>query len=266
MQEQSELLGGLLKQIRESKNLSIAQVADRLKLSISKIQALEADDETLMRTDIARGYLRSYARLLEIDDQQLLATHKQLFPQQRADIHVTTEALQKTVKRQRALKKGVRLVSLSAFLLVLCIAAGYLWYVTRATQADSAISNGQENMADSANEPAPLDKDKLVADVTAQSDQQEKSTDLVNQTGPVKQGQIEIKLVFSEQSWTSVRDVQGRSLYNKLAEANSQDVVSGFPPLKLIIGNVNGTKLYAHGKEVNLTQYTENNVAKLNLE
>jgi cytoskeleton protein RodZ len=82
----------------------------------------------------------------------------------------------------------------------------------------------------------------------------------------MQQGQIELKLVFTEQSWTSVRDIEGRSIYNKLAEAGTQDLVYGFPPLKLIVGNVHGTKVYAHGSEISLDKYMQNNVARLNVE
>ena len=266
MQETSEMLGAFLKQSREAKNMTLATVAERLKLSQSKIKALEADDAAIMQSDIARGYLRSYARLLEIDAQQLLDTHARLFPQQRADIHVTTEALQKSVNRQRKVKKTMRLLVFSGSFIVLALCAIYFWSEFIPVSAPEPSAQAQAENQGPGSENNPVDKEQLVAEVSGQTDQPEKSTELANQTGPLKQGQIEIKLVFSEQSWTSVRDAQGKSIYNKLADANTQEVVSGYPPLKLIIGNANGTKLYAHGSEVSLAKYSENNVARLNLE
>jgi len=54
--------------------MSIEDVAAELKLSHFQIQALEDDDwATLPGTTYARGYLRSYARLLGLDAERLLA-------------------------------------------------------------------------------------------------------------------------------------------------------------------------------------------------
>ena len=82
MQEDQASLGSLLRQNRESKKLTQQQVADRLRLSVAKIQALESEQRELMTTDLARGYLRQDARVLQMDEQQLLDLHSQLFPTQ----------------------------------------------------------------------------------------------------------------------------------------------------------------------------------------
>lgn len=266
MQEQSEMLGELLKKTREAKKITIRQVAERLKLSESKINAIEADEPALMQSDIARGYLRSYARLLDLDEQQLLKSHAIMFPSQQADIHVTTEALQKLDSQQRLIKTTMRTMVIGVGLIVLAVGVSYFWYQYAPMSSQSAQTDPNASNQTSAEAPDALDKEALVAEVTGQNDVADKTPELANQTGPVKQGEIEIKLVFTQQSWTSVHDASNKSIYNKLADANSQELVSGNPPLKLVIGNAGGTKLYLRGNEVNLEQYTVNNVARLNLE
>jgi cytoskeleton protein RodZ len=66
--------GRQLRRMREQLGLSIDDVAMELRLSGFQIQALEDDNwDQLPGTTYARGYLRSYARLLGLDGDQLLA-------------------------------------------------------------------------------------------------------------------------------------------------------------------------------------------------
>jgi len=59
----------MLVEARKAKNFSIAEVADGLNLKADVVQALEEDrSEDIPGTTYARGYLRTYARYLSIDD------------------------------------------------------------------------------------------------------------------------------------------------------------------------------------------------------
>ncbi|HSP00745.1 MAG TPA: RodZ domain-containing protein [Thioalkalivibrio sp.] len=65
--------GGDLQRAREAAGLSVDQLASRLHLSVSTIEDLEADDYTrLPQPAYIRGYLRSAARALDIDDAPLV--------------------------------------------------------------------------------------------------------------------------------------------------------------------------------------------------
>ncbi len=59
--------------------VSTREVADALNLPTHVIEALEADDhDRLPPTVFTRGYLRSYARLLELDSDRLLASYPEV--------------------------------------------------------------------------------------------------------------------------------------------------------------------------------------------
>ena len=59
--------------------VSTREVADALNLPVHVIEALEADDyERLPPTVFTRGYLRSYARLLELSPESLLARYPEV--------------------------------------------------------------------------------------------------------------------------------------------------------------------------------------------
>lgn len=61
--------GGLLRIARENKELSIDQVSSQLRISPDQIEGLESDNYKVFPTPVyARAHLRSYARLLGIDE------------------------------------------------------------------------------------------------------------------------------------------------------------------------------------------------------
>ena len=71
--------GAELKAAREGMDVSTREVADALNLPVNVIESLETDDfERLPPTVFTRGYLRSYARLLELSPDSLLARYPEV--------------------------------------------------------------------------------------------------------------------------------------------------------------------------------------------
>ena len=74
MEQAHEGPGAALQAARLARQLSVAQVADRLKLSAAVVAALEANEwDRLPAPVFVRGYIRAYARLMALDDEALLA-------------------------------------------------------------------------------------------------------------------------------------------------------------------------------------------------
>ncbi|HEX5364423.1 MAG TPA: RodZ domain-containing protein [Gallionella sp.] len=68
------LPGAGLREARERLGLSVADAADQTKLAPRQIEALEADDFAhLPEMAFVRGFVRSYAKILQLDPQPLLA-------------------------------------------------------------------------------------------------------------------------------------------------------------------------------------------------
>jgi cytoskeleton protein RodZ len=73
MPARGEAPGSVLGEERLAQNLSVADVARQLKLSIGQVEALEAGDfQRLPGPVFARGFVRNYARLLRLDAEPLL--------------------------------------------------------------------------------------------------------------------------------------------------------------------------------------------------
>jgi cytoskeleton protein RodZ len=70
-------VGEILRAEREARGLSVEEIAERVKYSVRQVEALEHDDaEHLPQGTFLRGFVRSYARVLGMDESRLLeATH-----------------------------------------------------------------------------------------------------------------------------------------------------------------------------------------------
>lgn len=67
-------LGRMLREARERLGLSVADVVDQIKFAPRQIEALEADNYgSLPEPAFLRGFVRSYAKILHLDTQTLLA-------------------------------------------------------------------------------------------------------------------------------------------------------------------------------------------------
>lgn len=70
--------GALLKSAREQAKLSEEDVARELRMTATKVRALEADEYEKLHSDtFIRGYLRTYAKLLNLDPNAILEAYKQ---------------------------------------------------------------------------------------------------------------------------------------------------------------------------------------------
>ena len=65
--------GEKLKRAREALGMTPTDVAAKLKLGARQVEALEAEDFAHLPGDVfTRGFVRNYARLVEVDSEQLI--------------------------------------------------------------------------------------------------------------------------------------------------------------------------------------------------
>lgn len=71
-QELAPGFGRILAEAREAKGISVADVAEKLKLTVRQIEALEAEDFSRLPAAVfVRGFVRNYARLVEVSMDSL---------------------------------------------------------------------------------------------------------------------------------------------------------------------------------------------------
>ena len=140
MTDQQEGPGAELRATRESMDVSAREIADALNLPTHVIEALESDDyEKLPPSVFSRGYLRSYARLLELEPERLLARYPEVTEE--VDV-VTREVPAASLPGGRSLQ-SLAMAAIGAVALIFFL----VWWFSADDEADSpAESNAEEQI------------------------------------------------------------------------------------------------------------------------
>ncbi len=159
--------GETLRQARESKGLSQAEVARKLNLTVSSLNNLETGAfDKLPGHTFARGYIRAYAKLFEMDQAELVLAFDQATGSnsQGSDVH----ALGRIEEPVRLSHNILRIVSL--LLLILVIGGGFFWWQDQTSLrgkdlASLAMEHVEVESADGTTQIHPLDEpeDQAVA-------------------------------------------------------------------------------------------------------
>lgn len=117
--------GNVLKAAREAQGLSIHEVCSQLRLGIKQIQAIEQDDfEKLPQPSIVRGFIRNYARLLNIDVQPILEAYQRIVPNNAPlPLSVRSNASPSVIDKPARAFRPQRLLTFLIFLILAGIAA-----------------------------------------------------------------------------------------------------------------------------------------------
>lgn len=123
--------GSVLRAEREALGVSVREVAETLNLSLAVIEAIEDDDlDRLPGVVFARGYVRAYARLLELDPAPLVAQYPQAADVATRPVASTEPPIWEWIRRRPGLVLGA---AAGGLVLVLAVTVSALW-----PQADPA--------------------------------------------------------------------------------------------------------------------------------
>ena len=75
-----------------------------------------------------------------------------------------------------------------------------------------------------------------------------------------------VRIQFVDRAYVTIRDRDGNVLLAQLNPANTEKMVEGNPPFKVIIGNAKAVKLEYRGKPLDLSGYTKDDVARFVIE
>ena len=268
-------LGRLLTVAREEKGLEIEDVTKQLRMSAHQIKALENDDfKALPNPMYTRGFIRNYARLLQLDPELLLHMYRNHVPTSpphpinlsSANIPIFNQS--KKPWLSYVIASVVIVIALGAWLI-------YMGYAeihpdkTVATQLATTSHKHKPKAEVATAEPLPMPAlpavERETVESTATADTPPAAV-ASNVQQPASSGIATLKLTFSDHTWVSVKDRDNKEIFNKTEPAGSEDMVQGQPPFKVIVGNVSGSKLVFNDKPVDLVPYTKLNVAHLTLE
>jgi cytoskeleton protein RodZ len=278
--------GLLLRRAREAAGLSLDAVAQQLKLAPRQVEALEGGDYSrLPGRTFVRGFMRNYARLLQLDPEAVLSA----LPASAAAPSLEAPTLHATASSIGELPDaGGRKSAWTRWtipLVLIAAVAGAAVYEYR-RQADDDAANGAQRPATPARNtgevttalPNPVlsapSTDAPSTGASPPAPSAASPTDAAADAAPTSANVAalapaaeEATLVFDYRdfSWTEVRDRSGRVLLAKMMRAGERQSVTGVPPFDVVVGNSADVKLAYRGQPVDLASVSRGNVARFTL-
>ena len=272
--------GLILRDARESQSLTENDIALALNLPIYVITSIEADRAAGTRSSVfMRGYIRSYARLMDLDGDPLVDLYDEK-NSVKVGLSLSTvgSGNMGTIGSVGAEKHGARQIKWILSLIPLLMIG--LWagrnFVEESTDPTLEESDSKEVVTIEEKEKSPsqtndLNKANLsifpkeeVITVPEHRDNKG-SIDIQSSMHGLKSNELiasdTLLFSFGEDCWVEVQDGNGELIYGDLSRAGYTLEVSGIPPLRVLLGYAHGVSLMHNGSRVALAPHTRNNVA-----
>jgi cytoskeleton protein RodZ len=292
--------GALLKAAREREGLHLAVLAATIKVSPAKLQALERDQyDQLPNATFTRALAQSVCRSLKIDPRPVLALLPQIeaLPLEGGGARLNTPFQDRPGRSDSASLAWASkpMFWAGGLLLLAALAVGFVpasmvESLTAQVGGFIAPAPGRVSAAAPAVEPAVSARvsasapelssaasaarsDPVASAPPAQSAEvasaappaaASSTPSVANASSPAVAGGL-LRLAASADSWIEVLDAQGQQVFSRILARGEAVAVDAPPPLKVRVGNASGTSVAFRGQAFDLTPYTRDNVARVEL-
>ncbi|SDK33459.1 cytoskeleton protein RodZ [Methylophilus rhizosphaerae] len=151
--------GNVLKAAREAQGLSMHEVSSQLRLGIRQIQAIEQDDfDKLPQPSIVRGFIRNYARLLNIDVTPILEAYQRIVPNTAPlPLSVKSNARPSVIDKPVRTIRPQRILSFFIFLILAAILAYfYIYHVKPQALKNASLALDADNISEATDQKINL--------------------------------------------------------------------------------------------------------------
>ena len=282
-------LGDRLRKAREERGLSLRDTADKLCLLAPCVQAIEENNYAYFKAAIfAKGYLRNYVKLLNLDEEQAMSEYEQYAdhsPEQDIDFVFSD-------KRPNSKNTWLRNGIIAALVGLLLFVAWYLWSNRTddaAVQQEASINTIEtleqelKTVIDPLVGSSVLLKDDRLARMEPQNLQTVLSIETINkpqtiiqpESSPQPMKSVEINqrqaedvtdnaltMTFTGDCWVKVVDAQGKTLVSDLKRADETVMLKGLAPFNIVVGNATMVAVNFNGEPVSIETVATNNLAK----
>lgn len=284
-------VGEQLRLAREARGLEVADIAQTLKLGPRQVVALEGGDwKGLPGNTFIRGFVRNYARLIQIDPAPLMAQLDEVLEKPVNNLGVSEmapAAMPHSGSAESRRSKLVVLIGVGAVVLAALayfLMPGDLSSLRESTQSllDSLARKDPE-MSTSApvapvaepvfppgTTPQQVMNPQVLAPAELQAPQSASPALPASQdgreSGAAPANAPQMRFLFEKDSWLEVRDRDNKVVFSQKLTAGTEQSLSGQGPLSVTIGYAPGARVFWHGEAVDLAPYTRGDVARLVLE
>jgi cytoskeleton protein RodZ len=281
--------GSVLSQAREAQNFTVDEINMHLKIPVQILIDIEASDvDALPASTYTQGYLRNYAKFLEISEENVLNLYNNTVP----NAQITELKPRSSLFKKR--NKQLPLIKLVTTLLMVIGVATVLYgiiqyYQEKADDMEVELESKEQSFTGNSLDSPGVNtiEIKQNARLTADGElilENSNSTELA-----VEEEVVEIESEIDEESipeapaqatdtnikqdilvinaengsWIEVRDANDDRLFYNMVPKGGSKTLSGQAPFSVSLGNARTTGLMINDIEVDITRYIRsNNTAK----
>ena len=250
-------IGDTLKTARESYNKSLVDLSKLTNLSVKQLTLLEENKfDEIGEGVFVIGFLRIYAKVLRINPNLIIDAYKRnyenisLLPsgedEDSSDNH--------EIKNVTFLKKTfITIFSIvTAFIFIFLIEKGKI-------ESNNSNSNDEiEQIGDNQT------SNQINQTNISRSNEANKSTNYDSLKND-ESTNITFRLVFSQECWIEIKDINGNIVNSSVNPANSELSFESNLPLFFIFGNAEGVALYISGSIFDHKPFTKVSVARFSI-
>ena len=245
--------GALLKAARERAGVTVEQVAASLRLEAAVIATIEAERFAELSAPVyVRGYLRAYARLLDLEADAIIAEFDAAAAAL-GDPAATAWTPPRAPRRIADIAhRRVGALFTAIVLLVVAVVAVVLMSAWRSndwfSETSPVFPAGGETPASAADTLTPGAASALDAPAADAGQMTERSV---------------LVFTFSADSWVEVADRRGTAIFADLGRAGEEFRIVGEAPFTLLVGYAPGVEAVFNDAPVALAPHTRESVARL---
>ena len=260
-------VGQVLREAREAQNMTLEDVAMRLRLMHRQVEAMETDDfGSLGQPVFARGFVRNYARLMGLKPETLLAR------MEGAPAELAPVAPVEPLMPSSWMTSPWLILFLLGVLAVVAVPISLYWWLNsdagetqhaviplkRVSPPTPAVTSVVPNPPDAAAETPAAPEPVVATEAAVEADVPPLAA------APAAHGQLYLE--FREESWVEIKDASGRTLHRQLSPAGSSANIQGQPPFDVLIGNAAQARMTYNGRQIDLKPFIYMAVARFTLE
>jgi cytoskeleton protein RodZ len=291
--------GTLLKNKRESLGLTQKQISDRLKLRVTLIQQIEENQfESDQVATFMRGYIRSYAKYVNLDEKVVLnALHHSGDAQHQEQEMLSFSRKTKTEKHN----SRIMLLTWSIFAVIVGISSLWWWQNQQQDTLSQSLANtesSEELVVEESLDPELTSLEVIEAEQNAETSPATENSDELTEVSSAEDSVTldpvevieeapeaadvasvtaepetvapeavvnELVMQFSADCWIQVKDASGKTLSTGIKKAGQTLNLSGTAPYKVILGAPEGVSMTFASEPVDLSGYTSGKVARITL-
>ncbi|MDH4019528.1 MAG: DUF4115 domain-containing protein [Xanthomonadales bacterium] len=275
MKEQQSLIpmatGEYLKSLRVEKKLSLADVAKAIILDEKLLGDLEQDNADHIAMLYRNGYIRTYARFLQVPEDEISALLVEAEAKEPGLQHIFVEP-----PKRSSMDKWLRASSyVLASLLVGTLAWQFTHEAVRLSQNGSRLQSNGINAEEAEEVIGTAQQQEIsgpvnasIAPLGALHAKSEDGMDTAEQAWAalskpaLPDGQSSLHITISADSWVEIIDASGQELEMDLLRGGSEKAYHGQSPFKILLGRASAVRLSMDGEAVDLTAFTRDDVAQ----